>query len=59
MELISNCITAIENIDKQIVVENKEEERSWRKKENLILISYDKIREAYFVEHFFLHFVSY
>ena len=27
MELISNCMTAIENIDKQIAVENKEEER--------------------------------
>ena len=33
MELISNCMTAIKNIDKQIAVENKEGERSWRKKE--------------------------
>ena len=32
MELISYCMTAIKNIDKQIAIENKEEERSWRKK---------------------------
>ena len=32
MELISYCMTAIKNIDKQIAIKNKEEERSWRKK---------------------------